>query len=89
MGKKVNKCDDILFVKDIATGLELAFDDRWEFNGDYEKPTFRPSMRCNYGHNIITHCYVRDGKIEYLSDCTHDYAGKTVDCADYDDIVIP
>ena len=38
MGKKVNKCDDILFVKDIATGLELAFDDRWEFNGELLSP---------------------------------------------------
>lgn len=41
-------------------------------------------MRCNYGHGLITHCFVRNGKIEYLSDCTHEMAGKTVDCMDFE-----
>jgi hypothetical protein len=29
------------------------------------------------------HHFVRGGKIEYLSDCTHAMAGKTVDLPDY------
>lgn len=28
---------------------------------------------------LICHTFIRGGKIQYLSDCTHDYAGKTVD----------
>lgn len=30
----------------------------------------------------ICHSFIRNGKIEYLSDCTHDLAGKTVDMVD-------
>jgi len=76
----------------------------WDFNGDYDKPTFSPSIMARTGHYIpehkgscwcnyyeehpeetpafkcsICHSYVRDGKIEYLSDCTHDLAGQTID----------
>ena len=56
----------------------------WKFNGDMEKPTFTPSLltwkdakddisasRC---HLVIT-----DGKIAYCRDCTHKYAGQTID----------
>ena len=51
----------------------------WNFNGDFEKPTFRPSMK-----NVTTgeHFFVTDGKIQYLSDCRHEMAGKTVDMID-------
>lgn len=53
---------------------------KWEFNGDPEKPTFSPSFLL---HETPTHkrchTFIRNGKIEYLGDCTHDYAGKTVD----------
>lgn len=68
-----------------ATGQNILFDDRWKFNGDFEKPTFRPSMLVEYpvenkesGH-VREHFFVTDGRIEYLQDCHHDYAGKTVD----------
>lgn len=81
---KVVILDNLLLVKDVATGQYMPFDNGWEFNGDFEKPTFSPSMRCNYGHGLITHCFVRNGKIEYLSDCTHEMAGKTVDCMDFE-----
>lgn len=29
----------------------------------------------------VCHIFVREGKIEYLSDCTHEFAGKTVEMA--------
>lgn len=28
---------------------------------------------------VVCHSFVRDGRIEFLSDCTHSLAGKTVD----------
>lgn len=31
----------------------------------------------------ICHSFVRDGQIQYLGDCTHEYAGKTVDLPDF------
>lgn len=56
----------------------------WSFNGDRERPTFSPSMysvarNAEMGLEEICHSFVRDGRIEYLSDCTHAMAGKTVD----------
>lgn len=58
----------------------------WTFNGDVDKPTFAPSLlynqsRSNPNHPVC-HLFVRDGRIEFLSDCTHHMAGKTVDMAD-------
>ena len=52
----------------------------WKFNGDVENPTFSPSLlvwasrpekRC--------HLFVREGKIQFLGDCFHEFAGKTVE----------
>lgn len=76
----------------------------WGFNGDYEKPTFSPSILVRNGHYVpghedqcwckfnkehsdnpapfkcmSCHSFVIDGKIQYLSDCTHELAGQTVD----------
>jgi len=32
---------------------------------------------------MVCHSYVTDGRIQYLSDCTHDLAGKTVELPDW------
>lgn len=45
----------------------------WEFNGDMDKPTFRPSL--NYGR---CHLFVRNGFIEYCGDCYHKFCGLDV-----------
>jgi len=54
----------------------------WQFNGNMEKPTFSPSLlypdrRC--------HLFMHDGKIQFLSDCTHKLAGQTVELPDMED----
>lgn len=55
----------------------------WTWNGSVEKPTFSPSLLTNAGQanagKPICHCFVRDGRIEFLSDSTHALAGQTVD----------
>lgn len=33
----------------------------------------------------VCHSWVRDGRIEFLSDCTHALAGQTVDLPDWND----
>lgn len=82
-------------VKSPATGeLVLFYTNRkyspsvWNFNEDMENPTFSPSMLM-YPNNIRVreHFFVRDGKIQYLSDCNHTMAGKTVDMVDVDEEV--
>jgi hypothetical protein len=54
---------------------------RWTFNGDFEKPTISPSV--NY-YDPATQChhFVRDGKIEFLSDCFHELKGTVVPMED-------
>jgi hypothetical protein len=57
---------------------------RWQFNGDIERPTFRPSLL--YAEKPIRcHLHVTDGRIEYCSDCDHELAGKVIDVPDWED----
>ena len=65
-----------------------AFDQRWEFNGDLEKPTFSPSLLTEYPYgnpskDVRCHSFVREGKIQFLSDCTHELKGQTVAVPDW------
>lgn len=60
---------------------------KWGFNGNYDKPTFTPSILVRYPlredkHQVVCHSFVTDGRIQYLSDCTHEYAGQTLDLED-------
>jgi hypothetical protein len=60
-----------------------AFDERWAFNGDFEKPTFAPSMLVNqHRPESRCHSFVTDGKIQFLSDSYHELAGQTVELPD-------
>ena len=57
--------------------------DVWTFNGDLKRPTFSPSVLVNAdrSHPDLPRChsFVREGQIQFLSDCTHTLAGQTVD----------
>lgn len=50
----------------------------WKWNGDFNKPTFNPSI------NIIGQChyFIRNGMIEFCSDSKHPLSGKTVELPD-------
>ena len=56
----------------------------WSFNGDYEKPTFTPSMGANRStdgvveDHPVCHSHVRDGMWQFLGDCTHNMANHHV-----------
>ena len=55
----------------------------WDFDGDMEAPTFSPSLRMRYSddigkHNSVCHLFLRNGVLEFLSDCTHELAGQKV-----------
>lgn len=56
---------------------------KWQWNGSLERPTFSPSILVWHGEQAAPtkrcHSFVREGFIEFLQDCTHDLAGKTVD----------
>lgn len=64
---------------------------RWTWNGSLDTPTFSPSIlvKANYTAidrlDDICHSFVADGKIQFLSDCTHKLAGQTVEIPDWDE----
>lgn len=40
----------------------------------------------DYGYTCtVCHSFLKDGRIEFLNDCTHALAGKTVDLADIEE----
>lgn len=64
---------------------------RWGFNGDYERPTFTPSINVTWSEpsdvegefddtskdrKMVCHSFVTDGQISFLNDCTHALAGR-------------
>lgn len=53
----------------------------WGWNQSVERPTLTPSVHVlpHEGGQVRCHCFVRDGRIEFLSDCGHALAGRTVD----------
>lgn len=55
----------------------------WGWNGDINNPTFTPSILVNVGGSNksrpICHSFIRDGKWQFLGDCTHSLAGQTVE----------
>jgi len=58
----------------------------WTFNGDLDHPTFSPSIRVQWpsgdGKENVCHSFVTDGRIQFLTDCTHSLAGQTVEMVD-------
>lgn len=71
-------------------------DGGWTWNGDADSPTFSPSVLVTRPANpdaiegfeefrkeLRCHSFVRAGQIEFLSDCTHALAGKTVPMPDF------
>jgi hypothetical protein len=62
-----------------------VIDDTWAISDMPDSPTVRPSVLVNtknspyYESRLPTcHLFIMDGKLQYLSDCTHAFSGKTV-----------
>jgi len=53
---------------------------RWEVTGDYASPTVWPSLR--FQTTTTCHLFLGDGKIDFLSGCSHALAGQTVPLPD-------
>lgn len=66
-----------------------ALNTTWTFNNSFEKPTVRPSVlvRGWLNKNIpsgVCHSFITDGKIEFLTDCSHELKGQTVELLEID-----
>ena len=66
---------------------------RWDFNGNYEAPTFTPSVLVTMPGDAdpewniaptCCHSFITDGRIQFLGDCTHALAGQTIDLPPFD-----
>jgi hypothetical protein len=64
---------------------------RWDWNQSTDSPTFNPSIlvhshpQYELPDTPRCHSFVRDGKIMFLTDCTHKLAGQTVEIPEWDD----
>jgi hypothetical protein len=56
----------------------------WTWNGNFEKPTFSPSIRVSNNEGTLCHSFIRDGMIEFCTDSPHSLAGQTVELPDWD-----
>ena len=54
-----------------------------KFNGDFDRPTFTPSVLYDYSEEHRCHSYINDGNIQFLNDCSHSLAGQTVELPEY------
>jgi len=61
----------------------------WTFDGNFEKPTISPSILVNADLSCPStprcHSFVKEGMIEFLSDCSHSMAGQTVELPEFTD----
>ncbi len=73
------KCGHLFY-----NGKQRGNDTAWSFDGNVENPTFSPSMLV-YESNCHPRChsFVRNGQIQFLSDCTHELKGQTVPLEDF------
>ena len=55
----------------------------WTWDGNREQPTLSPSILVTDHAGSRCHSFLRAGRLEFLSDCTHAMAGQTVDLPDW------
>lgn len=70
----------VVHVKPYKNGIGAS----WTWNGDLDKPTFRPSVlskviRADGTISYVCHLWVTDGNLLYLNDCTHEYSGQMIE----------
>lgn len=76
---------------DEAHGIPVDGSRGWIWNGSLDAPTVSPSIVIGrktwvngYEERLVKcHSFVREGRIEFLGDCTHHLAGQTVDLPDW------
>ena len=87
IGKRNNNSDCYVFHCPGCNYSHIIEVPRWTWNGSLDSPTFNPSLLVNNNHpELRCHSFIRDGKIQFLGDCFHELAGKTVDIPEFDEL---
>ncbi len=80
----------------VMIGGTRAGTPNWTWNGSVDSPTLKPSILTrgstgftdlDGGRTVtdhVCHSFVNDGKVQFLSDCTHEFAGQTLDLLEVD-----
>ncbi|WP_051264705.1 DUF6527 family protein [Nakamurella lactea] len=65
---------------DFLHGVRIIGQGAWDWDCNRDAPTISPSILVQGGaENIRCHSFLKAGRWEFLSDCTHAFAGQTVD----------
>ena len=89
-GNVLFECPGCGCLHSVATKTPNGMGSKWTWNGDVENPTFKPSVlvKANYSSKSrmddICHSFVTDGKIRFLSDCTHHLAKQVVELPEWE-----
>lgn len=62
--------------------------DGWDFDGNLNEPTLRPSIRTRYDDQFVCHSFLIKGQFEFCTDSTHPLAGTTTPMPDLDPMYI-
>lgn len=62
----------------------------WEWNGDLVRVTLNPSIltKINRQKPFVCHSFLRDGRWQFLGDCTHSLANKVIPMSPLPDWVV-
>ena len=58
----------------------------WTWNGSVDKPTLHPSVLTETHHGWKCHSWINDGCAKFLTDSTHELAGKTMELLEVEPI---
>lgn len=64
-------------------GIIYGTKDGWTWNGDLENPTISPSVLVYDDSGTLCHSFVTNGRIQFLDDCKHQLANKTVELPEW------
>lgn len=71
-------CNELHMPYSLLEGCEPMLGPHWDWDGNTVRPTFSPSLLVQSdGH--VCHSYIREGRWQFLGDCTHALANQTVD----------
>lgn len=55
----------------------------WGFDGNFQSPSFNPSVKHSDQDGTFCHYFIKNGKFEYCADCKHDLKGQKVEMVDW------
>lgn len=58
--------------------IKVGGENSWLFDGNFNQPTFEPSVRTLKGTRIYCTVFIDGGKLRYTNDCVHELKNQTI-----------